>query len=311
MNLAVARGDPDAGDRLYRMWQLLVGQPVEAQYHGEYVIARAAQELWERRPREAVRAIDDGLELLDVNPFSHFLALVHAMGARANADRAESARAERQHAEADAAMARVDEHVARIAALLAAAPDEAAGRAELVASLRTAEAERTRAAGRSEPAAWRTALAEWESRDRGYEAALARWRLAEALLAAGDRTDAGPVLALAHRWASAQGARPLLAELTALARRGRIDLGSDAEAEGARPAQGPKDRFGLTAREREVIGLVAEGLSNRQIAERLFISENTAGVHVSNIIGKLGASGRVEAAAIAHRSGLVPLDVEG
>jgi DNA-binding CsgD family transcriptional regulator len=70
------------------------------------------------------------------------------------------------------------------------------------------------------------------------------------------------------------------------------------------------DRFGLTRREREVLELVADGLSNRQIAERLFISENTAGVHVSNIIGKLGASGRVEAAAIAHRSGLISVHAE-
>jgi DNA-binding NarL/FixJ family response regulator len=60
----------------------------------------------------------------------------------------------------------------------------------------------------------------------------------------------------------------------------------------------------LTRREREVLALVAEGWTNRQVADHLFISENTAGVHVSNILGKLGASGRTEAAAIAHRLGL-------
>ncbi len=105
-----------------------------------------------------------------------------------------------------------------------------------------------------------------------------------------------------------QGARPLLVEITALARRGRISL----EPIAAEPAasDGANDRFGLTAREREVLQLVADGLTNRQIAEQLFITENTAGVHVSNIIGKLGASGRVEAAAIAHRAGLVSLTVE-
>src|SRR5262249_59490346 len=138
----------------------------------------------------------------------------------------------------------------------------------------------------------RTALGEWESRDRAYEAALVRWRLAEALLSAGDRVEAGPELGAAHRWATERGARPLVAELTALARRGRVGLQEETP-EAMRPSPAPSDRFGLTAREREVLQLVAEGLSNRQIAERLFISENTAGVHVSNIIGKLGATGRL------------------
>jgi DNA-binding CsgD family transcriptional regulator len=61
----------------------------------------------------------------------------------------------------------------------------------------------------------------------------------------------------------------------------------------------------LTPREREVLGLVALGRTNRQIADELFISENTAGVHVSNILGKLEVTGRGEAAAIAYRLGLV------
>lgn len=54
-----------------------------------------------------------------------------------------------------------------------------------------------------------------------------------------------------------------------------------------------------------VAALVAEGATNRRIAERLFISESTAGVHVSNILGKLGVSTRTEAAAVATRLGLV------
>ena len=62
--------------------------------------------------------------------------------------------------------------------------------------------------------------------------------------------------------------------------------------------------FGLTDREREVLALVAAGRSNGQIATALFISPKTASVHVSNILAKLGVSGRVEAAAVAHRLGL-------
>jgi DNA-binding CsgD family transcriptional regulator len=63
----------------------------------------------------------------------------------------------------------------------------------------------------------------------------------------------------------------------------------------------------LTPRERDVLALLAEGRTNRQIGGTLFISEKTASVHVSNILGKLGASGRAEAVAIAHRRGLLPV----
>ena len=66
----------------------------------------------------------------------------------------------------------------------------------------------------------------------------------------------------------------------------------------------PSDPFGLTAREREVLALVAEGYTNRRIADELFISDSTAGVHVSHILAKLGVESRTEAAAIAVRLGL-------
>ena len=78
---------------------------------------------------------------------------------------------------------------------------------------------------------------------------------------------------------------------------GRIDLG-DAAASSDTP-------FALTPREREVLALVASGLTNRQIGERLFITEKTASVHVSNILGKLGVATRSQAASVAHRLGLV------
>ena len=70
------------------------------------------------------------------------------------------------------------------------------------------------------------------------------------------------------------------------------------------PPDEPADPFGLTTREREVLALVAEGYTNRRIADILFISESTAGVHVSHILGKLGVETRTEAAAVAVRLGL-------
>jgi DNA-binding NarL/FixJ family response regulator len=61
------------------------------------------------------------------------------------------------------------------------------------------------------------------------------------------------------------------------------------------------DQLGLTPREAEVLALVSAGLTNRQIGEQLFVSEKTASVHVSNILRKMGATSRVDAAAMAQR----------
>ena len=78
----------------------------------------------------------------------------------------------------------------------------------------------------------------------------------------------------------------------------------DAAPVAARPPAGGGDTFGLSKRELEVLALIAKGRTNREIGDRLFISQKTVGVHVGNILAKLGVSGRVEAAAVAIRLGL-------
>ncbi|MEZ0291083.1 MAG: LuxR C-terminal-related transcriptional regulator, partial [Solirubrobacteraceae bacterium] len=93
-------------------------------------------------------------------------------------------------------------------------------------------------------------------------------------------------------------------DVAALARRARIDLGAEPAPAAAPAEDSPVARLGLTPRELEVLLLVAEGRTNRVIGETLFMSEKTASVHVSRILAKLGVSGRVEAAAVAHRLGL-------
>ncbi|HXP14005.1 MAG TPA: response regulator transcription factor, partial [Actinomycetes bacterium] len=136
--------------------------------------------------------------------------------------------------------------------------------------------------------------------------AYAHWREAEALLLGGvAREQVEPSLRAAHATASELGAGPLRAEIEALARRGRLDLGTAAAATSAAEPPSPLDPLGLTVREQEVLALVAMGRTNGQIAETLFISPKTATVHVSNILTKLGVRNRVEAATVAHRLRIV------
>jgi DNA-binding CsgD family transcriptional regulator len=158
------------------------------------------------------------------------------------------------------------------------------------------EAEYTRVEGRPDPETWRRSVEEFGYGHR-YEQARSQWRLAEALLAVDQRDAAAAAARAAHETAVELGARPLQDAIESLVRRGRLDAGIGPVAVG--------DTGGLTAREREVLALLAEGLTNRQIGQRLYIADKTASVHVSNIMAKLGASGRTEAVSVAHRRGLL------
>ena len=101
-------------------------------------------------------------------------------------------------------------------------------------------------------------------------------------------------------------ARPLAAELEALATRARLSLDSGvAPAAAAADGDGAAERVGLTARELEVLRLVAAGETNRSIGQALYISEKTVSVHISRILAKLDVRGRVEAAGLALRLGLL------
>jgi DNA-binding CsgD family transcriptional regulator/tetratricopeptide (TPR) repeat protein len=312
IRLAVARGDPDVDGRIERFGELLDGRHVvEGQYSGRYALARAERALWRGAPEAGLAVALDGLGWFAGKDFAYFTCLLHAMAARARADIAVRVRDSRgPETEVAGIVAMIDRHIDAIAEAITTHPAEPEALGELVGALRFAQAERARAAATPDAAAWTSAVDAWEARDRPYEAAYGRWRATEALLEVGDRAGARETLAKAWRWASERGAGPLLAEIEMLGKRARLELtatddATDGAVGSAAPSSsGPADEFGLTRREREVLALVAEGWTNRQIADHLFISENTAGVHVSNILGKLGASGRTEAAAIAHRLGL-------
>jgi DNA-binding CsgD family transcriptional regulator len=150
--------------------------------------------------------------------------------------------------------------------------------------------------------AWDAAAAAWAAVSEPYPRARALLHAAEAALAGGDRDGAAERLRGAAALAAGLGAEPLAGEISVLARRARIVLDpvTGAGATGAGAGQA-----GLTGRELEVLRLVAAGRSNRDIANQLFISPKTASVHVSNILGKLGAASRGEAAAKAHALRLV------
>jgi ATP/maltotriose-dependent transcriptional regulator MalT len=156
---------------------------------------------------------------------------------------------------------------------------------------RHAEAEATRLST-PDPGAWAAAMSAWERLGEPFLAAYCRYRSAEALLAVkGSREEAATLLRAAHESIVALGAEGLRDTIETLSRRGRLELVRSAETVP-----------GLTAREGEILALLSDGRTNRQIAETLFISERTVGVHVSRILHKLGVPNRGAAAHLFRAS---------
>lgn len=291
----VAR-DPAAGLELVDS-HLAVAQ----EYHGwahQILGARAEALTWLGRYAEAVAAVDDGLALLAAGGEPNHLGGIYlcAVALAALADEVAQARARGD----DGAVRRARDAAGRYLAHATAAAETGQPRytelgPEGRAWVTRVEAEARRLRGSDgEAAGWRTAVAAF-SYGQPYEVARCRWRLASALAVAGLRADAGRAASAARSVADDLGARPLRDAVDALARQARLDLGLGTVRAGV-----------LTPREEEVMRLVAEGLTNRQIGRRLAISEKTASVHVSNILTKLGVSGRAEAVTVAHRRGLLP-----
>ncbi len=299
--LALGEGDLVlAGERLDAA-EPLVRVTGEAQWHGLFgslrgELHRRAGEL--DRAQAAVAAALDELEVCTDDVMR--IARVTAVGMAIEADRAVRARDLREPETEHDALARADIHLQRLSA---AAED--GGPVER-AWLAVGEAENTRAMGGNDPRLWSAAASAWERLERPYAAALMRGREAEALVQAEDRAAAGAVVADAAAVAQRLGAGWLDGELQGLAARARLDLGGRADptagdGNGSASDEGTELPFGLTQRELQVLALIADGATNRQIGASLYMAEKTASVHVSRILAKLGVHSRTQAAAMAHR----------
>jgi predicted ATPase/DNA-binding CsgD family transcriptional regulator len=270
--------------------------------------ARAELALWEGNHQAASAAIAEGLAWragLEPNPApSQYTSPLYALALRLAADQAERAAAQRAADE----LTQIRRRAASIAAeldQLVSSEVPMARHPGVRCNLLLAQAERSRLEGAPDPERWHVAATAWERLQRPFEAAYARFRQAEALLAGGAaRQQAEAALRPAHHTAVALGAAPLRREIELLAQRGRLRLQEPVDVAASPKASSPVVALGLTQREAEVLALVAEGRTNRQIGQALFITEKTASVYVSRILAKLGVAGRGEAAAVAHRLGL-------
>jgi DNA-binding CsgD family transcriptional regulator len=253
---------------------------------------------WHGRTVEARAAVDRSVEALSRSDDPESLLGVLTVGLRVEAD------ATALPGGADAA--RLD-HLSRLAASVATAsadesPDQPAQElpdVRLGSALCAAETARAHGDGTQ---AWSAVVTLARQLDRPYRLAYALLRLAEHELTTGGRRRASEHLAEAHAVAQGLSAAPLAGAVEAVVRRARLTLAAPGTAEATPPAAAP---FGLTVRELEVLRLLADGASNRQIARSLFISERTAAVHVSHILAKLQAGSRQQAAAAAYRAGLL------
>jgi predicted ATPase/DNA-binding CsgD family transcriptional regulator len=295
--LTVQRAEFDAASRqLEEAAELSSGGG--SMWVGPQAAAEASLELWRGHPQRAVRIIEDCLAQIVDAEHVYFSAGAYAAGARAYADLAQ-----RAIRDEDAAR-RYAEHARRLIAQLdRGIAIMTAGVPPCVVAFRTTcAAEVARIDVPADATPWRHAQEAWDALGDPFSAAYAAWRRAEALLAAGgERSPVERLLRDAYAAARDLDARPLREEVERLARRTRLELDPTM----ARPGAPSEElaRFELTARELEVLALLEAGMTNRQIAGELFISEKTASVHVSRILAKLAVPNRAAAAAAAQRLG--------
>jgi DNA-binding CsgD family transcriptional regulator/tetratricopeptide (TPR) repeat protein len=297
--------------------------------------------LWRGEAADAVAAAESGWAAVAETDDAHQMAFAAATVLEACAAAAERGRAKRDYSAVADAGALAERVLAAATEAMAkpGLPRTVGARKEAELYLATARAHSERVRGRARPEPWAKLAEAWAAQSVPYNVARARyWQTAALLTDRSRRSEARKSITEAWKIAGKLPAAPLRKALAELGVRGNIRLPEDKlvaipiqpevgtkdlVAVGPGPVSGvvPADfaarigtghrhpasgRFGLSPRESSVLVILTEGRTNREIAERLFISERTVAVHVRRILQKMGVKGRVEAAGVAIRLGLVP-----
>ncbi|HWH20666.1 MAG TPA: helix-turn-helix transcriptional regulator, partial [Solirubrobacterales bacterium] len=308
VTLLLGRGDTAGARKQLDHARDLIADSVEPQYiapAGELAVELELRDGDIAAARAAAAKAIDQLEFCSDDAAR--MAQISAAATMVETEAAERARDLGDADELAAAIAR-----AELAAARTAAAAEEVGRTIECAYALDGDADLARARRDADAPARAGAAAEaWDNLQRPYLAARARRREAEAFAAAGEREAAAGAAAKALAAAEELGSEWLAAEVAGFVARARLpavgaSAGNGAGRDGTRGAAGngaakADDPFGLTPRERQVLAMVAEGATNREIAAQLFMAEKTASVHVSRILAKLGVRSRTEAAAVAYR----------
>jgi DNA-binding CsgD family transcriptional regulator len=295
--VALAVGDQDLAERRLRDAEPLVAGSTEPQWIGWFGALEGERLRRRFDLLEARSVVEHALGRMEVCTDDVMrIARASAVGARVEGEIARRARDLRETAARRDALARLRIHVSRLeAAAQEGGPVEAAW-------LAVGKAEMASARGRGKAALWHEAARQWDSIGRPYPAAMMRWREAETAVEAGERGQAEEPARSAAQTARRLGARWLQEDVEGLARRARLPLDDGPPPPGQdAPGEDEEAPFGLTPRELQVLALLAEGATNKQIGASLFMAEKTASVHVSRILSKLDVKTRTQAAAVAHR----------
>ena len=298
--LGLLQGRFDATRAALERIDELTADVSDLQFRGAFYMLRAELALEEGQPDSAYDDAQRALGQAAGTDDEYLTPEICALGVRALADQFVQARQQKRRFDEDKARLLAAELTER-AQLLVEAPRHRGGeptpRAEAFALQCRAEASRL---SDSDGGLWEASSKRWEVLLEPYNATYCLVRQAEALLAARSApARAAKCLRRAWRTSVEMSAAPLRAKTEAIAQRARVSL--DVETPQARRISQVAVDLGLTPREVEVLGYLASGKTDGQIADALFISKKTVSVHVSNLLRKLDAENRHVAGEIGER----------